>query len=65
MKFSVQIISSIREEMDMNKLQNDLFAVGEWCRTWGMMLNVEKYKVMNFDKSNPKEVYCMTNSACN
>ena len=25
-----KIISSIKGEMDFNKLQNDLFAVGEW-----------------------------------
>ena len=37
-----KIISFIKEEMDINKLQNDLFVVGEWCRIWGMRLNVEK-----------------------
>jgi hypothetical protein len=58
-----KIISSIKGEMDINKLQNDLFAVGDWCRTWGMRLNVEKCKVMQFGKSNPKEIYCMTDSA--
>ena len=51
--------------MDINKLQNDLFAVGDWCRTWGMRLNAEKCKVINFGKSNPKEVYCKTDSAGN
>ena len=34
--------------MDINQLQNDLFALGEWCRTRGMRLNVEKWKVMPF-----------------
>ena len=34
-----KIISSIKGKMYINKLQNDLFAVGEWCRTWGMRLN--------------------------
>ena len=60
-----KIISSIKGEMDFNKLQNDLYSVGEWCRTWGMRLNVEKCKVMHFGKSNPKEVYCMMDSAGN
>ena len=41
--------------MDIDKLQNDLFTVGEWCKTWGMRLNVEKCKVMHFGKSNPKQ----------
>ena len=43
-------ISSIKGEMNINKLQNDLFTKGEWCRTWVMMLNVEKCKVMHFGK---------------
>ena len=43
-----KIISSIKGEMNINKLQNDLLAVGDWCRTWGMRLNVEKCKVMHF-----------------
>ena len=30
-----------------------------------MRLNVEKCKVMHFGKSNPKEVYCLTDSAGN
>ena len=41
-------ISCIKGEMDINKLYNDLFALGDWCRTWGMTLNVEKCKVMRF-----------------
>ena len=49
--------------MDINKLHNNLFAVGEWCRTWGMRLNVKKCKVIHFGKSYPKEV--MTDSAGN
>ena len=51
--------------MDINKLQNDLFAAGDWWRTWGIRLNVEKCKVIYYGKSNPKEVYCMTDSASN
>ena len=35
-----KITSSIKGEMDINKLQNELFAIGEWCRTWDMKLNV-------------------------
>ena len=58
-------ISSLNGEMDINKLQNDLFAAGDWCRTLVMRLNVEKYKVMHFGKSNPKQVYCMKDSAGN
>ena len=60
-----KIISSIKGEMDINKLQNDLFAVRVWCRTWGMMLNVEKYKVIHFRKSNLKANYYMTDSSGN
>jgi hypothetical protein len=60
-----KIISSIKGKMDINKLQNDLFAVEEWCRTWSMRLNAEKFKVMHFGISNPKEVYCMTDAVGN
>ena len=49
--------------MNINKLKNDLFAVGKWCRTWGMRLNVGKCKVVHFGKSNPKAV--MADSAGN
>ena len=51
--------------MDINKLQNDLFAVGDWVKTRGMRLNEEKCKVMHFGKSIPKQVYCMIDSAGN
>ena len=61
--YDSKIVSSIKGEMNINKLQNDLFAVRDWCRTWGMRLNVEKCKVMHFGKSNPKEV--MMDSAGN
>ena len=54
-----KIISVIKGEMNIDKIQNDLFTVGEWCKTWGIRLNVEKCKVMHFGKSNPKAVYIM------
>ena len=46
--------------MDVESLQNDLYTVDDWCRTWGMRLNVEKCKVRHFGKSNPKALYSMT-----
>ena len=51
--------------MSINKLKNDLLAVGEWGRTWSMKLYAKNAKVMHFGKSNRKEVYCMTDSAGN
>ena len=45
-----KIIPVIKREMDVFKLQNDLFIVAEWCKTWDMKLNLEKGKVMHFDK---------------
>ena len=50
--------------MNINKLENDLFAVEECCYL-SMKLNLEKCKVMLFGESNPNEVYCMTDSARN
>ena len=58
-----KIISVIKGKMDIDKLQNDLFAVGEWCRIWGMRLDVEKCKVMHFGKSNA--VYYMSDDVFN
>ena len=51
--------------MNIDKLHNDLFTVGEWCKTRGMRLNVEKCKVMHFGKSNPKTVYIMMDDVGN
>ena len=51
--------------MNIDKLQNDLFTVGEWYKTWGIRLNVEKCKVMHFGKSNPKAVYIMMDDVRN
>jgi len=33
--------------------------VGDWYKTSGMRLNLEKYKVMHIGKSNPRAVYIM------
>ena len=60
-----KIISVINGQMEIEKLQKDLDGVGEWCRTWGMRLNVEKCKVMHFGKSNPKANYYMTDDSEN
>ena len=51
--------------MDIDKLQNDLFTVGEWCKTSGIRLNVVNCKVMHFGKSNPKAVYRMIDDVGN
>ena len=51
--------------MGIEKLQKDLHMVGIWCKTWGMRLNVEKCKVMHFNKSNPKAVYSMMDDVSN
>ena len=51
--------------MDIDKLQNDLFTVGEWFKTWGMRLNVKNCKVIHFGKTNPKAVYIMMDDVGN
>ena len=51
--------------MDIDKLQYYLFTVGEWCKTWGMRLNVKKCKVLYFGKSNPKAVFSMMDDVGN
>ena len=58
-----KIIAVTKGQTDIESLQRDLYTVEEWCKTWGMRLNVEKCKVMHFGKSNSKAVYCMTNDS--
>ena len=47
-----QIISVIKTQIEIEKLQNDLDGMGDWCRIWGIILNVKKCKVIHFGKSN-------------
>ena len=58
-------VTVINGRMGIEKLQNDLDGVREWCRTWGKRLNLEKCKVMHFGKSNPKANYYMTDNSEN
>ena len=39
--------------------------VSDWCRVWGMMLTLEKCKVMHVVRSNPKAIYVMMNESGN
>ena len=47
-----KLISVINGKLEVEKLQKDLNELDYWCQTWGMKLNVEKCKVMHFEKSN-------------
>ena len=49
----------------IEKLQEDLDAMGNWCRNWDTGLNVEKCKVMHFRKSKQKKICSMTDESWN
>ena len=40
-------------------MQKDLVAVTEWANQWGMILNLEKCKLLHFVRNNPKASYIL------
>ena len=46
---------------DCNILQSDLNTLSQWTNGWLMSFNVEKCKVTNIGKNNPKLEYTMIN----
>ena len=40
-------------EVDRVKLQDDINALFKWCNDWGMMLNLDKCKVLHCGRNNP------------
>ena len=46
-------------EADIRSLKADLYAVANWCTTWGMQLNVSKCKVMHIGQRNRRATYSL------
>ena len=49
--------SILRDEQDVNNLQRDLWSICEWSRVWQMELNVDKFKVIHFGRTNNRDKY--------
>ena len=60
-----KIISVLKGQFGIETLQEDSDIVGDWCRTWCVMLIVEKRKVMHLKKSNHQVLYCMKDESWN
>ena len=37
-----KLLTTIKDQSDVNRFQPDLLAVGKWTRTWQMELNIKK-----------------------
>ena len=49
-----KLLSVINNDVDVRNMQRDLVAVTEWINQWGMRLNLEKCKLLQFGRNNPK-----------
>ena len=47
-----KLLTTIKDQSDVNRFQPDLLAVGKWTRTWQMELNIKKCKYMRFSPNN-------------
>ena len=51
------IYACINNEMDRVKLQNELNNFYDWCLKWGLVINLQKCKLMHFGYNNHKYQY--------
>ena len=54
-----KLFSAIKDEYDSEVLQNDLYFLDEWSRTWQINFNITKCKVLHLGKKNRQEIYLM------
>ena len=54
-----KLFSAIKDEYDSEVLQNDLYLLDEWSRTWQINFNTTKCKVLHLGKKNQQEIYLM------
>ena len=57
--FFMKLLSVINNDVDVRNMQRDLVAVTEWTNQLGMRLKLEKCKVLNFGRNNPKAWYIL------
>ncbi len=53
----IKLMKDIKNEMDVQILQNDIDKIVDWTRKWLMKLNDNKCKIMHIGKSNLKHLY--------
>ena len=52
-----KLLQPVGSEIDRKKLQDAVNSLHKWCLDWGMMLNLDKCKVMHFGHNNPLYSY--------
>ena len=52
-----KLLQPVAGELDREKLQDAVNALQKWCMDWGMMLNLDKCKVMHCGHNNPGYSY--------
>ena len=52
-----KLLKVIEGEIDRDKLQKDIDAIHKWCIDWGMMLNLDKCKILHCGHNNPCYTY--------
>jgi hypothetical protein len=50
-----KLVATIRNVRDLETLQKDLDALTEWSKTWKMLFNVDKCKIMEFSRSGKRK----------
>ena len=51
--------SVIKDEYDSEVIQNDLYLLDEWSRTWQINFNITQYNLLHLGKKNQQEIYWM------
>ena len=54
-----KLFSAIKDAYDSEVLQNDLYLLDEWSRTWQMNFNITKCKVLHLGEKNQQEILLM------
>ena len=47
-----KLLTTIKDQSEVNRFQSDLLAVVKWTRTWQTELNIKKCKHMRFSPNN-------------
>jgi hypothetical protein len=55
-----KIFRKIESDLDICLLQEDINNLLKWSATWQLPFNIDKCKVLHFNKNNPKNNYKMT-----
>ena len=54
-----KLFSGIKDEYDSEVLQNDLYLLDKWSRTWQINFSIINCKVLHLGKKNRQEIYLM------